>query len=480
MGKSVVYVTDPEGNLAYFARCITQSNGAYLEDGELLLRKGWLFVFGGDLCDKADGSLRIAQMIIAAKRRYPDRVFIIAGNRDLNKLRLRTELSDGAMASEPAVPYGAPKSTLAYAAFLAKLAAEAKLHAPDDGPLPAALYARFNTKPNRLRWILDHTMGAAGDFERRRDELRLTRRVERVGDDDVVASFVESVADTGVLTEVLKAAHLAVGIDETLYVHGGLVSVAYAKNAVKFVTDSPHSYGGAAVEDGGFEVALGFVPGHAERIGDVRVWTEKLNKWLAAAVAGSLAPPGAALDVNAVIAQQYATYGTWPSVIIGRHLNDRSQPVPLPPSVSRALLASGFTRLVIGHTPHGNCPTVVPGAVQLIMADTSYSDMKAPDNRGNAAATIEIQGTRASVVGQLEDGTPIAYTVFSGDDASRAELEQNDVLIGGGDFGGWFVKAKLALAGASTEPSYLLCRVDGFKYEYKRMGESEARRELKL
>ena len=44
MGKSVVYVTDPEGNLAYFARCITQSNGAYLEDGELLLRKGWLFV----------------------------------------------------------------------------------------------------------------------------------------------------------------------------------------------------------------------------------------------------------------------------------------------------------------------------------------------------------------------------------------------------------------------------------------------------
>ena len=44
------------------------------------------------------------------------------------------------------------------------------------------------------------------------------------------------------------------------------------------------------------------------------------------------------------------------------------------------------TLAVAGHTPHGNCPTVIksPGAggvggVELIMADTSYSNMKAGD-----------------------------------------------------------------------------------------------------
>lgn len=78
--------------------------------------------------------------------------------------------------------------------------------------------------------------------------------------------------------------------------------------------------------------------------------------------------------------------GTWPSVITARHLNDKSQPVPLPPTISRQLLEAGYTRLVVGHTPHGNCPTVVPGAVQTIMADTSYSNMKAADNRGDAVS----------------------------------------------------------------------------------------------
>lgn len=73
-------------------------------------------------------------------------------------------------------------------------------------------------------------------------------------------------------------------------------------------------------------------------------------------------------------------------MIISRHLNEKSQPVPMPQGLAQQLLGAGYSRLVIGHTPHGNCPTVVPGPVQVIMADTSYSDMKAPDNRGEAAS----------------------------------------------------------------------------------------------
>ena len=39
---------------------------------------------------------------------------------------------------------------------------------------------------------------------------------------------------------------------------------------------------------------------------------------------------------------------------------------------------SGIRRMVVGHTPHGNCPTVIKckaddAFVDVIMADTSYS-----------------------------------------------------------------------------------------------------------
>ena len=58
--------------------------------------------FGGDVCDKAPGSLQITQQLVSAKKRYPDRVFLIVGNRDMNKLRLLFELTDEAMVRMPA------------------------------------------------------------------------------------------------------------------------------------------------------------------------------------------------------------------------------------------------------------------------------------------------------------------------------------------------------------------------------------------
>lgn len=42
--RKVVYVTDPEGNLGYFQQCLARSNGAYVEDGEIVLQKDWVLV----------------------------------------------------------------------------------------------------------------------------------------------------------------------------------------------------------------------------------------------------------------------------------------------------------------------------------------------------------------------------------------------------------------------------------------------------
>ena len=92
----VGYVTDVEGNLEYFDRWVARSGVLqYDAAGELeLTAPNAYFVFGGDGVDRGGGSSRLLKRLVDVKRRSPDRVFLLVGNRDLNKLRLTSELSD--------------------------------------------------------------------------------------------------------------------------------------------------------------------------------------------------------------------------------------------------------------------------------------------------------------------------------------------------------------------------------------------------
>lgn len=67
------------------------------EQKVLKLRDGCEFVYGGDAVDKGIGDLRFVRAMLGLKHRYPDRVHLIVGNRDCNKLRLATELSPEAL-----------------------------------------------------------------------------------------------------------------------------------------------------------------------------------------------------------------------------------------------------------------------------------------------------------------------------------------------------------------------------------------------
>jgi len=74
----VDYVTDLEGNLEYFDRWVPQSNAVRYKPGttelELTNERAY-FIYGGDLIDRFDGSLRLARRIVDLKKQYPDRVF---------------------------------------------------------------------------------------------------------------------------------------------------------------------------------------------------------------------------------------------------------------------------------------------------------------------------------------------------------------------------------------------------------------------
>lgn len=88
------YVTDAEGNVEFWNSYINISRVLDRNEpgNKITLRNNCQFVFGGDVCDRGPGDLHILRDIVQLKEDYPDRVHIILGNRDINKLRLPSEL----------------------------------------------------------------------------------------------------------------------------------------------------------------------------------------------------------------------------------------------------------------------------------------------------------------------------------------------------------------------------------------------------
>jgi hypothetical protein len=142
--KQCGYLTDVEGNYEYFERYVEISKvlkWANAEKTSLELKDGAHFVFGGDSQDKGTGDIRFVKIMLDLKKKYPDRVFFIIGNRDANKLRLTTELSDEAIQSpkvktDPSFPYWVAK----------------------DKVVTPEMYCKTNnvsdTPVNRLKWLL--------------------------------------------------------------------------------------------------------------------------------------------------------------------------------------------------------------------------------------------------------------------------------------------------------------------------------------
>ena len=287
----------------------------------------------------------------------------------------------------------------------------------DPADVPAASLAEANTLANRLRYILKETMGADGELERRIEELRVMEEegadlslvlgsaeqvaaVPSSGEghdvDRAVASFVASVAPGGWMRLLLQMGELGVVMGDTLFVHGGLISRDYLNGE----------------DDESDTDAFGHVPGQPTRFNEnvidwlhrLQAWKrETLQQWMSQPRWSDPSRPGGA-DGNLRGGEgllDYVLPGTGPSVVMGRHLDEESMPRAAPYSLMVKCNRSAIRRLVVGHTPHGNCPTVIKTeedghSLEVVMMDTSYSDMKAADNRGQAVCARLQVPSRAS------------------------------------------------------------------------------------
>eukprot|EP00966_Prymnesium_polylepis_P334389 7389761-Prymnesium_polylepis.3 len=372
---------------------------------DVALVDGWRLIHGGDTCDKGGvmgGSIRVVRTLCRLKRKYPNRVVLLLGNRDLNKLRMTSELNvsskyyDRRLVAEAVwpAPWVPAAKRVTPELFIRKVLAKQLECDPDE--VPAEDVDAADSLSNRLRWMYKETMGADGEFDRQWAEQAMLQgvRKEMLSEEQVAQGIVRSMCAGGWMRELLTLGQLAFIHRDTLFVHGGLAGGPWEGSA-----------------DG--VDCFGYVPGWAERFDDARAWVHELNEWKQAQLAEWLEQPlwaetsrqeGAPWRAASAIID-YVAPGCVPSVVMGRQLNKKGMPQPLSAELVSKLNAGGVTKLAVGHTPHGNAPTLVQSeGLLLVMADTSFSDMSAADNRGSAVSEVQfLEDGGVRVSGSLHD-----------------------------------------------------------------------------
>jgi hypothetical protein len=504
------YVTDVEGNLEYFKSFVRQSQVLDLVENddeddttiELALRDDGddcYFVYGGDAVDKGPGDIRLCRALVQLKRRHPDRVVLLVGNRDLNKLRLAAELSDADVLERSlddiARPHWDPEAPTLRQYLESILQKEGKF-------CNFITVEQLNTRVNRLHCILLHTLGCPHTFEFRRQELAIlasrTASPEDITDDEVVQSFLDEIQEGGSLLEYLQQGQVAAVIGNTLFVHG-----AVDVNTMQFVPSNDSKFENPKSK-----------PAPGKICHDLQEWVVELNDYLKHGLDDYKKRPywdearttrgGESLMAlqnrpamwgRSIVSNCYGDGGCITTLNAMNIRNDpqRSQqeavhnnPLvfenvssdPLDDTVASWLLEHGIRRVVVGHKPTGDCPAVLSSrytGAEIVSADTSFSDTTADDNRGQAVAVVEIVGGSSTdnhleLCGTFQDGTNyrchftrlhiINNNTVGANAASVDEFDEGDANLGTQLQDGWWIKAR-------TSDDYQLCRGQGRRVEYK-------------
>ena len=479
------YVTDLEGHIDFFLSFVERSNVLDVVSNtpkklELDLRDGCYFVFGGDSVDKAPGDIRLCRSLVSLKRRYPDRVFLLVGNRDLNKIRFTAELSAADMErdiDEIPSPHWDPNAP-SLRTYLEQVAKAKGMARAEDA----------NTRVERLRYMLKHTLGCPDTFEFRRQELAILKEcgVANISDDQVCDSFIFEVEnEEGSLRQYLENANVAAVVGNTLFVHG-----AVDLNTMRFVPR----------HDTKFELPTKRAP-PGKVCEDLIEWVDSLNDYLRVGMKDYQARPvwdegrttrgGEALLAlqnrcavwgRSVISNCYGDGGVVTNDHAVQYLQDPNRaemedkdPMvfenvssdPKDPVVAAWLKKNGIRRVVVGHKPTGDCPAVLSSAftgVEIASGDTSFSDVLASDNRGLALPVIEIVGENAvdnhlEISGRFNDGRDYHSTFHRLYGKDDIDVTVGDPTLGTEANGGYWVKA-------SCTEKYRLCRGKGRKVEH--------------
>ncbi|MBM4282935.1 MAG: hypothetical protein FJ137_20010, partial [Deltaproteobacteria bacterium] len=368
--------SDVEGSWARLSSFVERTPGLSFADGDRIeVAADVVFVMGGDAVDRGPASRRVLRALLDVKERQPDRVVLLAGNRDLNKLRLVREL-------EGSLPKKAP-------------------------PEVRALLS--SSRADVLRWIFAHTMGAQQAFDLRREEL--VTDGDRAEDDDVVDSFLQDLRPpSGLHFRYLQRCQLAFRHGATLFVHGGFADEALGhvpgQPPVGDVDDWVHGLNAFCAEQ---------LARYAEQPGRVIVGGDDVEpQWLPLVLYQA---PVKGLGRNPH------------SVVYGRFGSDPWNNPRLPSASSlRWLRERGVRRVVVGHTPCGDLPAFLKSAqgCEVVIADNSRGRV---DVGLSLTITDDVVSVRARTL--LDDGRDLdlAYVVAALDDGVTGRITADGHLV---------------------------------------------------
>lgn len=438
--SSIHHLSDIEGNWDYLKRWTARSAGIGLDENGLYFKKPQqAFVFGGDLCDKGPGDLRVVKAFVDFQKKYPQQVFFMAGNRDIKYRRFSYELLGNIYER---LLYGeAPFWNQAQPPRLYALKCmqqENKGQSLADLPHYLKTKSQLSCQSIYLKWMLEASMGCGSSchkpttFEYRRQELAILNHQDpaSISDEAITESFLNLVSPEGFMTKFLEKAQLVKIIGETLFLHGAIT-----------------------LEN------MGYLPSSPQqRITNAKEWFDALNAWYSEEIKawqnhpeekGCLPPAHRALD-------HYVLFN--PRSIVPTNWYQKGQLKPIPKAVIDFLNQAGIYRVVSGHQPFGDFPLILRTEnLEVIVADTSYSDSKsAQDNRGKAIHNLEIslekQGWRSRIQAIKKDGCSFSLILPS----------KNEVRKGKDSPIGHFTK-KGELLWPHSQNYLCPCQINGFE-----------------
>ena len=443
------YLTDVEGNLDYFHKYVGISKVITWVDSNKNRLKfkqdNSMFVFGGDTQDRGIGDIRFVNILLKFKDEYPERVEFIIGNRDANKIRFYSELSEKItktnkyLSKYDKFPYWVDeKERISIREYLEKNNYEINI-------------------VNRLKYILEYTMGSSGSFEKRRVELAilLNKNAKLISDEDIVNSFLNSVSPRPVnvknsndnyLLKYLKYGKIAYIFGEHIFIHG-----AINKNNIGYVPSTQKD------------------PKKQKIIDDVKLWVYGLNNWFHKELNEYILDPEYGgitkkrkgykiIDYSVPSHNRTVVYSDNLKNGNGQYINNK---------VIKYLNKGEIYSIISGHRPHGDCPLVLRSKnLTAVSADISYSDKGhiskwGIDNRGSAVCEVllYINGD-IQIHGILRDKSKYNYIIKNKKSKDTSKSSKYDKYVGIQLKNNYWVKNV-------KNSKYLISYADGFELDEK-------------
>ncbi len=397
-------ITDVEGN---WERLLSQANSpasvlVINNNGTGTIKNNGRIRFLGDTTDKGPHSFKVITFILNLKKKYPDRVELIIGNRDLNKLRFNWELSPAALDLRTDETRDDGFRVYEWKTKWDKWIADGKNKV--DGVVTSYTHGENPVTDQilKMKWMLSETMGAAELFEAVKKELNLKT-------DALTCQELQTWAQPGGLwAQYLELANIIYFDADigALYVHGGISDTDF-----------------------------GVVPDQQKRYENLAQWISALNAWgqkvIRAGINGDMkdAIAGVQYQEPEVIRDMngHTKWGTPnpESVIHGRPWSPDYNIKPIDPTTAQTLKSQGVNYVCSGHSPIGQIAVMIRSSNGLLAIFCDTSSTQNPPRGSIVILTKDL----VLIYSDLYDANGTKHRIISRSSDSHVGTQVDGILV---------------------------------------------------